>query len=134
MGATPDTRCLLRRHGAQPGAIQAHTVSDPDHYGRLRWRPTRSLHILQTAHGVRNARGEAESFPHYWSVGPRGDTDAAQRSRRTEVWRSERFGSEQASYGMVRLGDEEREEAGVFEKARGVLRGRSRRRKLEVCR
>src|SRR6476646_3491071 len=111
MGAAPDSRCLLRRHGAEPGAVQAHTVSDSDDYRPLRWRPTGRIHILQTAHGVRDVRGETKSFLDHWAVGPRWDKDSSPGSRRTEIWGSERFGPEQAAHGVVRLGDEGRKEA-----------------------
>src|ERR1700688_4502092 len=65
-------------------------------------------------------------------MGSCGNENSPARSWWTEIRRSQRFGSEQAAHGVVRLGNEERPEAGVLEEARGLLRCGSRCRGLEV--
>src|SRR5580693_2930174 len=67
-------------------------------------------------------------------MGSCGNKNSPARSWWTEIRRSQRFGSEQAAHGVVRLGDEERQEARVLEKARRLLCCGRRCRGLEVRR
>src|SRR5215467_1480031 len=125
---------LLRRDGAESGGLQEDQISNSDDYRTLRRRSARGVYVLQETYAVRNGGSEGKPFPDHRAVGPRGNTDAEKGGGWTEIWRSECAGPEQAAHGVVRLDDEEREDAGVFEEARGVLRGRRGRGKLEIRR
>src|SRR5260370_9708191 len=85
---------VMRRDGAKPGSIQAHFVSDSDDHWALRRRPAWRLHVLQTPHGIWDARREAEPFLDHWPVGSCRYKNPTPGSRGAEVRGSQRFGSE----------------------------------------
>src|SRR2546429_533231 len=54
MADASESRRLLRRDGAECGAVQENEFADPDDYWTLRRRSAGGVHVLQAAHAVRN--------------------------------------------------------------------------------
>src|SRR6267154_3671373 len=126
MGEASHCGCVLRRHGAEPGAIQTDERADPYDHRTLRRRSAWCAHMLQAAHAVWNRRSQSETFFDHRAMGPSGYAHTESGSRRTEIWPGEPGRLEQVAHRMVRLGDEKRNQARISEEARGVLRGGSR--------
>src|SRR6266849_10039134 len=103
MDQASDRGCLLRRHGAEPGAVQTDERPDPYHHRALRRGSAGRVHILQAAHAVWNRRGEGETFFDHRAVGPRRDAHTESGSRGTEIWPGELARLEQVALRMVRL-------------------------------
>src|SRR6266478_131433 len=71
MGEASHCGCVLRRHGAEPGAIQTDERADPYDHRTLRRRSAGCVHILQAAHAVWNRYGTAEAkAKHFLIIGP----------------------------------------------------------------
>src|SRR6266850_4736927 len=130
MGEAPDAGRLLRCHGAFTGTLQEDRCSDSNHHGSLRRRSARRVHLLQAAHEIRNRGGQGESLFDCRALGSRGNAHPAGGSRRTEIRRSQRSRFKQVAHGMVRLGNEGWDEAGILEETRGLLRSWSGRMEI----
>src|SRR5229473_1198389 len=111
MDKASDPGCVLRRHGAEPGAIQTDERADPYDHRTLRRRSAGCIHVLQAAHAVWNCRSQSETFFDHRTMGPSGYAHTESGSWRTEIWPGELGRLEQVAHRVVRLGDERRNQA-----------------------
>ena len=113
MDEASDCGCILRRHGAEPGAVQTDERAYPYDHRTLRRRSAGRVHVLQAAHAVWNCRGEGETFFDHRTMGPRRDAHTESGSRGTEIWPGKPARPQQIAHRVVRLGDEGWNKAGI---------------------